>query len=116
MEQFILPELRPHANAIKAGFKIIQDGMRLSDPKDITKYSKEFVKIANQGIKTGKIIPSLVGMANVANSILFSTMDMLGPLGSGAKSLVKTPTKVLDKAFKEVGGTLKYSKNIAKKE
>ena len=116
MEQFILPELRPHVNAIKAGFKIIQDGMRLSDPKDITKYSKEFVKIANQGIKTGKIIPSLVGMANVANSILFSTMDMLGPLGGGTKAIVKTPTKVLDKAFKEVGGTLKYSKNIAKKE
>ena len=116
MEQFIPPELRQHTTAIKAGFKVIQDGMKLSDPKDITKYSKKFIGIAKDGIKTGKILPSLVGMANVANSIMFSAMDMLGPLGGGAKTLVKTPVKVLDNAFKEVGGTLKYSKNIAKKE
>ena len=111
MEQFIPPELRQHTAAIKAGFKVIQDGMKLSDPKDITKYSKKFIGIAKDGIKTGKILPSLVGVANVANSIMFSAMDMLGPLGGGAKTLVKTPVKVLDNAFKEVGGTLKYSKN-----
>ena len=90
--QFIPPELRAHAGAITTGIKAVADSMRISNPRDITKFGKEVIK----AIRAGQIAPTVTAIGNLGTAIASSALDIL-PGGTQAKAVAKTGSKAVSK-------------------
>jgi len=90
--QFIPPELRTHASAITTGIKAVADSMRISNPKDITKFGKEIIK----AVRAGQIAPTVTAIGNLGTAIAGSTLDII-PFGTQAKAVAKTGSKAITK-------------------
>ena len=83
--QFIPPELRAHASAITTGIKAVADSMRISNPKDITKFGKEIIS----AIRAGQIAPTVTAIGNFGTAMAGSALDIL-PGGTQVKGVAKT--------------------------
>ena len=90
--QFIPPVLRTHASAITTGIKAVADSMRISNPKDITKFGKEIIK----AVRAGQIAPTVTAIGNLGTAIAGSTLDII-PFGTQAKAVAKTGSKAITK-------------------
>jgi len=90
--QFIPPELRAHVGAITTGIKAVADSMRISNPKDITRFGKEIIS----AIRAGQIAPTVTAIGNFGTAIAGSTLDIV-PFGTQAKAVAKTGSKAITK-------------------
>ena len=90
--QFIPPELRAHAGAITTGIKAVADSMRISNPKDITRFGKEIIS----AIRAGQLAPTVTAIGNFGTAIAGSTLDIV-PFGTQAKTVAKTGSKAITK-------------------
>jgi hypothetical protein len=95
--QFIPPELRAHASAITTGIKAVADSMRISNPKDITKFGKEIIK----AVRAGQIAPTVTAIGNLGTAIAGSTLDIV-PGGTQVKAAAKTGSKLIGRLPKVV--------------
>ena len=95
--QFIPPELRAHAGAITTGIKAVADSMRISNPKDITRFGKEIIS----AIRAGQIAPTVTAIGNFGTAIAGSTLDIL-PGGTQVKTVAKTGSKAITKAASKI--------------
>ena len=95
--QFIPPELRAHAGAITTGIKAVADSMRISNPKDITRFGKEIIS----AIRAGQLAPTVTAIGNFGTAIAGSTLDIL-PGGTQVKTVAKTSSKFIRKKAEDV--------------